>query len=167
MRPVRRLLTASLVAASLTALFVSAASARVQTLVPQSSIRGVKVGMVASQVRSKLGRPDSNRTLADPILGKTRMMRFGLVEVRFRGVRSNSPVINISTTSKKERTASGIGVGSSERALRAALRGETCRTELGYRHCWLGQWKPGSLITDFSISKSGRVTRLMLGIVID
>ncbi len=167
MRPVRRLLIASLVAASLTALFASAASARVQTLVPQSSIRGVKVGMVASEVRSKLGSPDSNRTLAHPILRKIRTMRFGLVVVMFRGIRFNSPVINISTTSKKERTASGIGVGSSERALRRALSGETCRTELGFRHCWLGQWKAGSLITDFSISKSGHVTRLTLGIVID
>lgn len=143
------------------------ALARVQSLVPQQSLRGLKIGMLASQVRAVAGNPTSNRTTNHPIMGKTRVMKFGRVEVTFRGAGKAAPVVNLSTTSRNERTSGGVGVGSSERALAAKLTGERCITELGYRHCYLGQWKPGSVVTDFSISKSGRVTRITLGLVID
>ena len=94
-------------------------------------------------------------------------MKFGAVQVTFRGTGKTATVVNLSTTSRKERTSGGIGVGSSERALAAKLKGERCVTQLGYRHCYLGNWKPGYVVTDFSISKSGRVTRITLGLVID
>ncbi len=72
MRFVRRSVLAVLVAAAGSALFAGAAPARVQKLVPQQSIRGVKIGMIQSQVRAVLGKPSSNRTTSHPILGKTR-----------------------------------------------------------------------------------------------
>jgi hypothetical protein len=149
------------------ALSVSAASARVQSLVPQQSLRGLKIGMLANQVRAVAGNPSSNRITSHPIMGKTRVMKFGRVQVTFRGTGKAATVVNLSTTSRNERTSGGIGVGSSESALAAKLKGERCVTELGYRHCYLGKWKPGSVVTDFSISKSGRVTRITLGLVID
>ena len=123
------------------ALFASAAPARVQSLVPQQSLRGLKIGMVASQVRAVAGTPSINKIVSHPLLGKTRR--------------------------RNERTSGGIGVGSSERALAAKLTGERCVTELGYRHCDLGKWSAGYVVTDFSISKAGRVTQVTLGLVID
>lgn len=149
------------------ALSVSAASARVQSLVPQQSLRGLKIGMLANQVRAVAGNPSSNKITNHPIMGKTRVMKFGRVQVTFRGTGKAATVVNLSTTSRDERTSGDVGVGSSERTLAAKLKGERCVTELGYRHCYLGNWKPGSVVTDFSISKSGRVTRITLGLVID
>lgn len=167
MLSLRRSLCVALVTASAAALAAGAASARVQSLVPQQSLRGLKIGMVASQVRAVAGDPTSNKIVSHPLLGKTRRMRFGKVEVTFRGTSSTAPVVNLTTTSRNERTSGGIGVGSSERALAAKLTGERCITELGYRHCYLGKWNPGFVVTDFSISKAGRVTRITLGLVID
>jgi hypothetical protein len=149
------------------ALSSGVAFARVQSLVPQQSLRGLKIGMLANQVRAVAGNPTSNKITSHPIMGKTRVMKFGRVEVTFRGIGKAATVVNLSTTSRNERTSGGIGVGSSERALAAKLAGERCLTELGYRHCYLGKWKPGSVVTDFSISKSGRVTRITLSLVID
>ena len=164
---VRRFILAALITASAMALFASAAPARVQSLVPQQSLRGLKIGMVASQVRAVAGAPSINKIVSHPLLGKTRRMRFGKVEVTFRGTSATAPVINLTTTSRNERTSGGIGVGSSERALAAKLTGERCVTELGYRHCYLGKWRAGYVVTDFSISKAGRVTQVTLGLVID
>jgi len=167
MFPVRRSILTALITASAIAFFASAAPARIQSLVPQQSLRGLKIGMVASQVRAVAGAPSSNKVVSHPLLGKTRRMRFGKVEVTFRGTSGNAPVVNLSTTSRSERTSGGIGVGSSEKQLATKLVGERCLTELGYRHCYLGKWTPGFVVTDFSVSKSGRVTRITLGLVID
>ena len=134
---------------------------------PQQSLRGLKIGMVPSQVRAVAGQPTSNKIVSHSLLGKTRRMRFGKVEVTFRGTSAAAPVVNLTTTSRNERTTGGIGVGSSEKQLAAKLVGERCVTELGYRHCYLGKWNPGFVVTDFSISKSGRVTQVTLGLVID
>ncbi len=167
MLTLRRSILAGLITASAIALFASAAPARVQSLVPQKSLRGLKIGMVASQVRAVAGTPTSNKIVSHPLLGKTRRMRFGKVEATFRGTSGGAPVVNLSTTSRNERTSGGIGVGSSEKQLAARLVGERCITELGYRHCYLGKWTPGFVVTDFSVSKGGRVTRITLGLVID
>ena len=164
---VRRFVLAALITASAIALFASAAPARVQSLVPQQSLRGLKIGMVASQVRAVAGTQSINKIVSHPLLGKTRRMRFGKVEVTFRCTSATAPVVNLTTTSRSERTSGGIGVGSSERALAAKLTGERCVTELGYRHCYLGKWRAGFVVTDFSISKAGRVTQVSLGLVID
>lgn len=94
-------------------------------------------------------------------------MRFGKVEVTFRGIGNTAPVVNLTTTSRNERTSGGIGVGSTEGQLAAKLVGERCVTELGYRHCYLGKRSAGFVVTDFSISKSRRVTRITLGLVVD
>ena len=167
MFPVRRSILAALITASAIALFASAAPARVQSLVPQQSLRGLKIGLVASQVRAVAGKPSSNQVVSHPLLGKTRRMRFGKVDVTFRGTSATAPVVNLTTTSRNERTSGGIGVGSSEKQLTTKLVGERCVTELGYRHCYLGKWLPRFVVTDFSISKSGRVTQVTLGLVID
>jgi hypothetical protein len=58
-------------------------------------------------------------------------------------------------------------VGSSEAAVRAGVPGVRCLTEFGYRHCYLGRRARGQLITDFSLSTKGRVTKVLLTRVLD
>jgi hypothetical protein len=137
------------------------------SLVPQGSIRGVKVGMTLTQVRERLGNPTSNRATRHPILGLTRTLRYGQLTVSLDGRASTAPVTAVVTESRADRTASGLGVGSTERQLRAGLKGLKCETDLGYRTCVLGVLRPGRLVTDFSLSTSGRVKRVTLGRVID
>jgi hypothetical protein len=137
------------------------------SLVPQGSIRGVKVGMTLSQVRERLGSPGSDRATRHPILGLTRTLGYGRLTVTFDGRASTSPVTAVMTESSSDRTAAGLGVGSTERQLRSGLKGLKCEKSLGYRTCTLGVLRPGRLVTDFSLTSSGRVKRVTLGRVID
>ena len=46
------------------------------------------------------------------------------------------------------------------------MAGVRCRTESGFRHCFVGRFLPGRRVTDFRI-KAGRVTSVDVGFVID
>ena len=148
-----------------------AAGTRVTTralrLIPQVSIRGVSLGMTPAQTEAVLGRPDARHKGRQPGIGATLTLTFGLVTVRFDGVKPSSEAVTITTTSRKERTARGVGVGSSEAIVRQRVPGVKCLEEYGYRHCVVGVQKAGQVVTDFSIGGSGRVTRISLARMLD
>ena len=73
---------------------------------------------------------------------------------------------DVFTTRPGERTARGVGVGSTEGEVRAKVAGVRCRTESGFRHCFVGRFLPGRRITDFHIRR-GRVTSVEVGFVVD
>jgi hypothetical protein len=146
------------------ALLVALACAAVAsaTIVPQRSIAGVRLGMTKAQVRATLGAPrravhDSNE------FGSFTEFRYRGLRVTFQGDRR---VTNLFTTRRTERTARGIGVGSTESQVEAKVAGVRCRTESGFRHCFVGRFLPGRRITDFRI-RSGRVSSVDVGFVID
>ena len=60
----------------------------------------------------------------------------------------------------------GVGVGSSEGQVPAKVAGVRCRTESGFRHCFVGRFLPGKRVTDFRIRR-GRVTSVQVGFVLD
>lgn len=177
MHPVRRaalqltVLLAALafapVAPASTATPLTPLTPRALNLVPQVSIRGVMLGMTPDQVVAKLGKPDESLQRKHPILGKTRILRFGLLKVVFDGVTATSAAVTMTTTSRRERTAAGVGVGSRETVVRQRVAGVKCLKEYGYRHCFVGIQKAGRVVTDFSLSTARRVTRISLSRVID
>jgi hypothetical protein len=73
----------------------------------------------------------------------------------------------MSTTSKKERTSKGVGVGSTEASVKKNVPKVKCVTEFGTRHCHVGEFLAGKVVTDFFISKKHRVKRVVIGRVID
>ncbi len=162
---------AALCALALTAAIAPAAgvdSARVERVVPGVSIHGVQIGMSAAQVRRLLPRrPDRSYTRRHPILTRTLTWTWGKLSVVFDGTKAGRRVISVTTRSGKERTARGVGVGSTEEKVRQQVAGVRCRTELGYRRCVVGTEVRGQIITDFAISKKGRVTRVSLTRVLD
>ena len=131
-------------------------------IVPQQGIAGVRLGMTQARVRSLLGR-ESKRVRGSNDFGRYTELRYPGIRVLFQGERS---VTSVSTTRTSERTRGGVGVGSREAQLRARLPGLRCRTESGFRHCFLGRFLPGRRVTDFAI-RGGRVTRVDVGFVID
>jgi outer membrane protein assembly factor BamE (lipoprotein component of BamABCDE complex) len=152
MRRVFLLLAAALV-------FASAAGA---TIVPQKGIAGVRIGMSKAKVRSVLGRPTSVKHGSNDF-GRYTIFKYSGLKVNFQG---NATVTGISTTRRAERTARGVGVGSSEAQVKAKVTGVKCRTDAGFRHCYVGSLGAGQRVTDFSI-KNGRVSRVDVGVVID
>ena len=116
------------------------------TIRPQKGMSGLSLGMTKAQVQSKLGRPIGT--------GGGRYY-YARVWVAFRLGR----VVEITTTRSSERTASGIGVDSTEAAVRRAYPSVTCGPAAGFRRCRLGSGEPGTRATDFLLGR-GRVLQI-------
>jgi hypothetical protein len=118
----------------------------VATIRPQYGMSHVVLGMTKAQVRARLGAPIGS--------GGGRFY-YPRVWVGFRLGR----VVEVTTIRSTERTASGIGVASSEAAVRAAYRSVVCTPFGGFRRCRLGSGKPGTRATDFLLGH-GRVVQV-------
>ena len=154
--------------AALTALFALALPATAgATIVPQKSIRGIAIGMTVDEVRVAAGAPSSFRTVRDEVLGRTRVWRYGLTTVRFDSTSRTAKVLGVETRSRAERTAQGIGVGSTRAAVRSKVPRVRCLVEFDYDHCFVGRWRPGQVVTDFAIGSRGRVSRVVVGRIVD
>lgn len=155
-------LRVSLVAAlAVAAVAVPVAAA---TIVVQKGIGGVTIGMTEAMVRGTIGDPAKRQRGTNDFGPYTTLTyREPAIRITFQG---NAGATSIVTTSPNERTARGVGVGSAEAAVKAKVAGVKCKTESGFRHCWVGAFLPGRRVTDFWI-KQGRVTRVVVGLVID
>ena len=149
------------VATALVILLAGAAAASA-ALVPQRGIAGIRLAMTRAQVRAVLGAPRA------AVHGRNEFGSFTVY--RYRGLRvtfqGNRTVTAILTTRTTERTAAGVGVGSTEGQVWAKVAGVRCRTESGFRHCFVGRFLPGKRVTDFRITR-GRVTSVTVGFVLD
>jgi hypothetical protein len=137
----------------------SAAPARI---VVQKGIAGVQLRMTRATVIARLGPPPRTRSGSN-IFGRWTEFLYPRVRVTFQ---SGPLVTGLRTTSRLERTARGVGPGSTEAQVRARVTGVRCRTEGGFRHCFVGQFLPGRIVTDFHIRR-GRVSAVVLGYVLD
>lgn len=137
-------------------------------VIPQTSIRGIQLGMSPDRVLELMGRkPDTTTTQAHPIVERTKTVTWGRLRVVYDGVKPGARVITVSTTSRIDRTLRGVGVGSREDTVRRRVAGVSCQTEYGYRRCSIGKPLAGGTVTDFAISRKGRVTRITLSRVLD
>ena len=151
----------ALVVAAVLVLALSASSARA-VIVVQHSIAGVRLQMTKAQVRAKLGRPMRVHVGTDEF-GTVTEKVYKRVTVTFQ---SGDRVTNVRTTSPLEQTASGVGVGSTKFQVKAKIPGATCTNESGFRHCFVGAFRPGRVVTDFRL-RNGRVSEVSIGFVID
>jgi hypothetical protein len=142
----RRVLAVALAAAVL--LLPAAADAVIR---PHRGMSGVWLGMTSAQVQAKLGRPIGR--------GGGRLY-FARVWVGFRKGRA----VEVTTTRSTERTPAGVGVDSSESAVRAAYPSVACAAWSVYRRCRLGSGKPGTRVTDFTIGR-GRVLQVTVALL--
>jgi hypothetical protein len=125
-------------AVALVVLSLLAAAPASAMIRPQKGMSGVTLGMTKAQVRAKLGSPIGS--------GGGRLY-FARVWVGFRLGHTDE----ITTTRSSEHTGSGVGVGSSEAAVRRAFPSVTCSASGGFRRCRLGSGQPGTRATDFQI----------------
>ena len=93
-------------------------------IVPQRSIAGIELDMTRPEVRAKKGDPRRVEHGTNDF-GPYTTFRYGRLWVVFQG---NAGATAVSTRRTGQRTAEGIGVGSSEAELRATYP-VRCRTE--------------------------------------
>lgn len=147
---------------SVIAVVLAGAAPANAAIVVQHGIAGLELQMTKAQVRAKLGRPAKVRTGKNEF-GKYTEFVYPRVTVLFQ---SGPRATALRTFSRAERTPRGVGVGSSESQVRAKVAGVKCRAEFGSRHCYVGKFLPGRVITDFQIRK-GRVRSIVVGFVVD
>lgn len=132
-------------------------------IIVQKGIGGVTLGMSKTKVRAKLGAPIRTRTGKNEF-GTYTVFVYPRVRVTFQG---GAAATAVQTISKQERTAGGVGVGSTTAAVKNRIAGVKCELGAGGSgHCYVGRFDPGRRVTDFFIAK-GRVTRVVVGFVID
>jgi hypothetical protein len=154
---------AILPAATALALWVLGGAAAQARIIPQQGMAGVKLGMSKSEVRDKLGKPRGTATGRNDFGPYTQYRYEGKIIITFQG---ELTMTSISTTGRRERTKEGIGVGSTERAVRRSFPRVRCRTIVRRRSCYLGSLTPGKRVTDFQML-GGKVRRVTIGFVID
>lgn len=142
------------------ALLPAAASALIQL---DRGIAGARLGNTKKQVRAALGKPAKIRNGTN-VFGPFTVFRYaGGIRVTFQGQQT---VTAVATTGLGDRTTRGVGVRSTESAVRSRVPGVSCETFEGTRICQRGEGLPGERITAFFL-KNGRVTRVIVGFVID
>jgi hypothetical protein len=140
-----------LAAVAAAAVLVTTAADATATIVPQKGMSGVALGMTKAQVRARLGAPVGT--------GGGRWY-YARVWVGFRAGRATE----ITTTRSTERTRGGLGVDSTESALRASYPGLTCSSATPFRRCRLGSGAPRTRVTDFMIGH-GRVLQITVALL--
>ena len=135
-------------ASTLTALLVLAAGADARIAVNRS-VAGIGLGMTAKEVRATLGRPTLSTvgSGARNLVYRRRALVVTLVRER---------VVIVATRSTRERTAAGIGVGSTASAVRRRVARARCGEKAAIVFCRVGSIRAGRRSTTFEI-QAGRV----------
>ena len=149
------------------AVLLAAPAAAQATIVPQQGMKGVRIGMTVAQVEDRLGEPSRSRIERNEIIGRVRELDYGLTSMSFDGTKASSKLLTIGTTSRTERLANGIGIGSTRAAVDSKVARTRCAVEFGLDHCYIGSFTPGRIVTDFIISTRGKVKRIIIGRVVD
>ncbi|HEX8068173.1 MAG TPA: hypothetical protein VF520_16780 [Thermoleophilaceae bacterium] len=154
LRPVPALAAAVLLAAP------SQAAALIQV---DQGIGGARIGNSQKEVKTALGDPDLVKTGSNDFGAFTQFYYAGGLRIFFQG---DKEVTSATTVGTGDRTAKGIGVGSTEKSVKKKVPGVKCETSVGVRSCHTNEFEPGQRVTDF-VLKSGRVVRVTVGIVVD
>ncbi len=149
--------------AAVAVLLGTAASA--QALIrPQKGMAGIRLDMTQDQMKAVLGEPASVKQGVNDFGGYTQFVYPRKLTVTFQG---NTRITGISTKGRSERTARGIGVGSTENDILAKVTHSRCDTIASVRTCHVGNFLPGRRVTSFLMSRRGHVVSVTIGFVVD
>jgi hypothetical protein len=147
-----------------TAAMLLAAAPAHAVIRPQKGMAGVRLGMSQTQMKDTLGDPVRTRQAQNDFGPYTQFIYPHSITVTFQG---NRDVTGISTRGRTEKTERGVGVGSSESAVRAKVGHVHCETISGSHTCHVGSFQAGHRVTVFLISKHGFVVSVTVGFVLD
>jgi hypothetical protein len=113
----------ALLVAALAAARASAAPESASLIRPAQGIGKIRLGMTDAELRRAMGRPRVSIGRTAGFGRRTVDYEFGFGEyaARLFGSPGRLRVVRVTTTLRRERTAKGIGPGSSERALEVSV----------------------------------------------
>jgi hypothetical protein len=127
-------------------------------------IAGARLGNTKAEVKTALGQPKRVKNGSNDFGPFTTFVYAGGIRVTFQ---SGNAVTGVSTTGLGDRTKRGVGVRSTEAAVKARVPGVACGLRAGPTNiCQRGQGLPGERVTAFFL-RHGRVTRVTVAFVID
>jgi hypothetical protein len=139
----------------------AAAGALVQV---DRGIAGARLDNTKAQVRAALGNPSRVRHGNNEFGSFTEFRYAGAIRVTFQ---SGNRVTAVATTGRGDRTPRNVGVGSTLSAVMNRVpQLANCVPIPGGRLCQTGAGLPGERLTSFFL-RNGRVTRVVVGFVID
>jgi hypothetical protein len=150
--------------AATAAVALASASTAEAVIQVQQGITGIRLGMSQAQVKAGLGKPAKTKTGHNDFGPFTQFLYRGGITISFQG---DSSVTAVAITGNTDRTSNGVGVGSTEKQIKAGVRGVKCQTLAAVRDCHVGAFLPGRRVTDFVLGPSGRATRVTIGFVLD
>jgi hypothetical protein len=112
-------------------------------IVINKRIGAVRLSLSDDEVANRLGQPD-DVTHEGSQFGPSKTFHYHSRKLRvsFYDIEEPRVAWKIRTASAGERTSSGLGVGSSVRAVRRGLSGERCRVRSGQGFCHVVRSKP-------------------------
>src|ERR671937_559371 len=125
---------------------------------------GVRVGPSLSPNSAVLGTPGRTQQGVNDLGAYTGVIYPHSITLTLQG---NRHVTGISTRGRTEKTERGIGVGSTETAVRQKVGHVHCETISGTHTCHVGSFLVGHRVTVFLISKHGFVVSITVGFVLD
>ena len=144
---------------ALAVVVVASASASIRINV---GIDGVKIGQTQAQVRANLGKPGSVKNGADQVSTYT-IMRYPALKmtIELRGT-----VVSIRSTGLGDRTSSGVGVGSTEAALKQKVSNVSCEKVSSIKRICFTKPTNDGRSTTFRLT-SGKIVEIDVSILAD
>jgi hypothetical protein len=122
-------------------------------IVPNHSMKGVRLGMTSKEVKARWGsRPDEIIRFGE---GRYVQYRYGMTRVTFLSGRG---VVTLVTESPRMRTASGLHVGSTEAVVKATLPNPHCEVDI----CWTVKRVHGQVARTFFALKEGEISMIYI-----
>lgn len=131
-------------------------------IVPGVGMKGIKLDQKKKTVIRRLGQPEWIEKGTNDF-GKFQVLHY---RKRFVVNLENKFVVAVSTESKGQRTAEGVGVGSTKGQVKRKVDGVVCERIIGVKVCHVGDYLPGEAVTEFRITDR-LVTEVSIGRVLD
>lgn len=159
MRALPRLTVIAAAAAGLVFTAIPAANAEI---IPDVGMKGIKIDHRKKTVIRKLGEPNRIEKGVNDF-GKWQLLHYPR---KFKVTLQDKVVVQLRTSSRGERTATDVGVGSTKREVKDGLPGVTCERTVGILSCHTGNFEPGEVMTVFDF-KRGKVKLVTVARLLD
>ena len=143
-------------------------------IVPGKGMAGVKLGQCIEDVVAVIGEPDRTFGKTEPtgeFVESYKYEKLGIIIRFYHGPGECLVTGEFFTATRKERTAEGVGKGTTRRTLKKKLKHVKCETfrqsKRKIRSCHIGKFTPSKRVTEFRMTAKGRVGTISVRVVSD